>query len=33
MIDPEHRKNIGTGWQHLIDALQNDFAKAAKGTS
>ena len=33
MIDPEHRANIGTGWQHLIDALQGDFAQVAKGTS
>jgi hypothetical protein len=33
MIDPEHRQNIGTGWKHLIDGLQSDFAKAAKGTS
>lgn len=32
MIDPEHRENIGTGWQHLIDALQSDFNQAAKGT-
>jgi hypothetical protein len=33
MIDPEHRENIGTGWKHLIDALQADFAPVAKGTS
>ncbi|HEV8591801.1 MAG TPA: SRPBCC domain-containing protein [Pyrinomonadaceae bacterium] len=33
MIDPEHRKNISTGWQHLFDAVQGDLAKAAKGTS
>jgi hypothetical protein len=33
MIDPEHRQNIGTGWKHLIEGLQSDFAKAAKGTS
>lgn len=33
MIDPEHRENIGTGWQHLIEALQNDFAQTAKGTA
>jgi hypothetical protein len=33
MIDPEHRENIGTGWQHLIEALQNDFARSAKGTA
>lgn len=33
MIDPEHRKNISTGWQHLFDAVQVDLAKAAKGTS
>ena len=33
MIDPEHRENIGTGWQHLIEALQNDFAQTATGTA
>jgi hypothetical protein len=33
MIDPEHRANIGTGWQHLIEALHSDFGQAAKGTS
>lgn len=33
MIDPEHRENIGTGWQHLFEALQNDFAQAAKRTA
>ena len=33
MIDPEHRANISTGWQNLIDLLRSDFAKAATGTS
>ena len=33
MIDPEHRANIGTGWQHLMDGLQSDFAQTANSTA
>jgi len=33
MIDPEHRENIGTGWKHLLEALNSDFAKAKTGTA
>jgi hypothetical protein len=24
MIDPEHRKNVGTGWSHILDELRKD---------
>ena len=24
MIDPEHRKGVGTGWKHMLDALAKD---------
>lgn len=33
MIDPEHRENISTGWQHLMDLIKSDFTEEAKGTS
>ena len=33
MLDPEHRENIGKGWSHLMEALENDFSGAAKGAS
>jgi hypothetical protein len=29
LIDPEHRKGIGTGWKHILDSLVSDFAPAA----
>jgi len=29
MIDPEHRKNISTGWKGMLDLVINDFSKAA----
>jgi hypothetical protein len=22
MIDPEHRKNVGTGWKHMLDGMK-----------
>jgi hypothetical protein len=24
MIDPEHRKNVGTGWAHMLDLVRKD---------
>ena len=24
MIDPEHRKGVGTGWKHLLDLVKKD---------
>jgi hypothetical protein len=24
MIDPEHRKGVGTGWKHLLDGIAKD---------
>jgi hypothetical protein len=33
LIDPAHREGIGTGWQHLLDLVKNDFARSAKGTA
>jgi hypothetical protein len=29
MIDPDHRKNITTGWKKVLDLVSNDFSKAA----
>lgn len=28
MIDPEHRKGVGTGWQHMLDNVKRDSEKA-----
>ena len=33
MIDPEHREGVKTGWLHLLNAIEGDFAKAATRTS
>jgi hypothetical protein len=33
MIDPEHRENIGHGWEQLLSNLKSDFAEGAKGAS
>jgi hypothetical protein len=33
LIDPAHREGVGTGWQHLMDAIKGDFAQAATSTS
>jgi hypothetical protein len=24
MIDPEHRKNVGTGWKHMLEDIKKD---------
>jgi hypothetical protein len=24
MIDPEHRKNVGTGWKHMLSNVAKD---------
>jgi len=24
MIDPEHRKNVGTGWNHMLSSVKKD---------
>jgi hypothetical protein len=24
MIDPAHRKGVGTGWQHMLDGVKKD---------
>jgi uncharacterized protein YndB with AHSA1/START domain len=26
MIDPEHRKGVGTGWSHMLDDIRKDCA-------
>lgn len=26
LLDPQHRQNIGTGWQHYLDNVIQDFA-------
>jgi len=26
MIDPEHRKGVGTGWKHMLDEIAKDCA-------
>ena len=28
MIDPEHRKGVGTGWKHMLDTVKRDSEKA-----
>lgn len=28
MIDPEHRKGVGTGWKHMLDDVKRDSEKA-----
>jgi hypothetical protein len=28
MIDPEHRKGVGTGWKHMLDTVKQDSEKA-----
>jgi hypothetical protein len=28
MIDPDHRKNISTGWKGMLDLVTGDFSKA-----
>ncbi len=33
MIDPEHRKGVSEGWQHMLDDIKCDFENSAKGTS
>ena len=33
MIDPEHREGIGEGWKHMLEAVAQDFARAAAGGS
>jgi hypothetical protein len=27
MIDPEHRKNVGTGWSHMLSNVKKDSEK------
>lgn len=29
MIDPAHREGVNQGWQSMLDAVKNDFPKAA----
>ena len=33
LIDATHREGVGTGWQHLLDTIKNDFDRTARGTS
>ena len=32
-LDPAHKEGVKTGWHHLLEAIKNDFAGAARGTS
>jgi len=25
MLDPAHRKSVGTGWKHMLDSVKKDF--------